>query len=104
MTDEVDRLVDAESVEHGAEVVGHATPVKAVVRRNGAVSVGPKVRCPTVANVAELLGDPGVAPAMEAGGVHEKERWSFASEIMDGELDAVAGARVECHRSPSFTK
>ena len=29
---------------------------------------------------------------MEAGGVHEK-RWSFAPEIMDGELDAVAGAR-----------
>jgi hypothetical protein len=57
-----------------------------------------------VANVAELLGDPGVAPAMETGGVHEKERWSFAPEIMDGELDAVAGARAERHRSPSFTK
>ena len=104
MTDEVDRLVDAECVEHGAEVVGHAAPVETVVRRNGAVAVGPKVRCPTVADVAELLSDAGVAPAVEAGGVHEKERWSFAAEIVDGELDAVAGARVECHRSPSFTK
>lgn len=94
VTDEVDRFGDLECIEDGTQVVDHARPLEAPIRRHRGVAVSAQVERQTASNVVEVLGDPAVAVAVEPGGVHKDQWWPVTAEVVERHRDLVAGRDV----------